>query len=81
MKKTIKDVSLDGKKVFVRADFNVPLDDKQQITDDTRIVKTLPTIQYLLDQVHLLEYKLSFVFRNQMAILQSFRLFSYDFPS
>lgn len=49
MKKTIKDVSLDGKKVFVRADFNVPLDDKQQITDDTRIVKTLPTIQYLLD--------------------------------
>lgn len=48
MKKTIKDVSLDGKKVFVRADFNVPLDDKQQITDDTRIVKTLPTIQYLL---------------------------------
>ena len=45
MKKTIKDVSLDGKKVFVRADFNVPLDDKQQITDDTRIVKTLPTIQ------------------------------------
>ena len=49
MKKTIKDVSLDGKKVFVRADFNVPLDDKQRITDDTRIVKTLPTIQYLLD--------------------------------
>ena len=49
MKKTIKDVSLDGKRVFVRADFNVPLDDKQQITDDTRIVKTLPTIQYLLD--------------------------------
>ena len=49
MKKTITDVVLDNKKVFVRADFNVPLDDNCQITDDTRIQKTLPTIQYLLD--------------------------------
>ena len=49
MKKTITDVVLDNKKVFVRADFNVPLDDNCQITDDTRIQKTLPTIKYLLD--------------------------------
>ena len=49
MKKTITDVAVDGKKVFVRCDFNVPLDDNCQITDDTRIQKTLPTIKYLLD--------------------------------
>lgn len=39
MKKTITDVAVDGKKVFVRCDFNVPLDDNCQITDDTRIQK------------------------------------------
>lgn len=35
-------------RVFLRADFNVPLNENQQITDDTRIVMTLPTIRYLL---------------------------------
>lgn len=49
-KKTIKDIDLKGKKVFVRCDFNVPMDEKQKITDNTRIVAALPTIKYLLEQ-------------------------------
>jgi 3-phosphoglycerate kinase len=49
-KKTIADVSLGGKKVLMRCDFNVPTDDAGVITDDSRIVKTLPTIQALLSQ-------------------------------
>lgn len=48
-KKTIEDINVKDKKVFVRCDFNVPLDEKQNITDDTRIVKALPTIKYLIE--------------------------------
>src|SRR5512141_2714530 len=50
MKKTIKDIQLAGKKVLVRVDYNVPLDEKQQITNDKRIAATLPTLKYLLEQ-------------------------------
>ncbi len=48
-KKTIKDIDLKGKKVFVRCDFNVPMDEERNITDNTRIVAALPTINYLLE--------------------------------
>ena len=49
-KKTVKDFELQRKKVIMRADFNVPLDDNQNITDDRRIQAALPTIRYILEQ-------------------------------
>jgi phosphoglycerate kinase len=48
-KKTVRDIDVRGKRVFLRADLNVPLDDGR-ITDDTRIRASLPTLVYLLDQ-------------------------------
>jgi len=48
--KYIDALDLKGKKVFIRADFNVPLDNNQNITDDTRIRETIPTINYVLDK-------------------------------
>ena len=48
-KKTIKDIDLKGRKVLVRCDFNVPMDENKNITDNTRIVAALPTIKYLLE--------------------------------
>jgi len=47
-KLTVDDLELRGKKVFCRVDFNVPLDEQQNITDDTRITAALPTIQKII---------------------------------
>lgn len=49
-KLTIKDVSLKGKKILIRCDFNVPQDASLTITDDSRIRASLPTINYILEQ-------------------------------
>ncbi|MEK7871331.1 MAG: phosphoglycerate kinase [Nitrospirota bacterium] len=49
-KMTIEDINIRGKKIFIRADFNVPLDDNLNITDDTRMKSTLPTINYAIDE-------------------------------
>lgn len=48
-KKTIRDIKIKGQKIFVRVDFNVPMDKELNISDDSRIIAALPTINYLLD--------------------------------
>ena len=48
-KKTVRDIDLKDKKVLVRCDFNVPMDENKKITDNTRIVAAIPTIKYLLE--------------------------------
>jgi phosphoglycerate kinase len=49
-KRSIRDIVLKGKKVIMRVDFNVPLTDEQQISDDTRVRAALPSIKYILGQ-------------------------------
>ncbi|MBD3379647.1 MAG: phosphoglycerate kinase [Candidatus Omnitrophica bacterium] len=49
MKKTLRDVDLKGKRVLMRADFNVPLDENRNITDDSRIQAAMPSIKYILE--------------------------------
>ena len=47
MKKTIRDIDVANKRVFVRVDYNVPITSDLKIVDDTRIQATIPTINYL----------------------------------
>ncbi|OQB15883.1 MAG: Phosphoglycerate kinase [Firmicutes bacterium ADurb.Bin193] len=47
-KKSVKEIDVRGKKVLVRCDFNVPLDENKNITDENRIIGALPTIKYLI---------------------------------
>ena len=48
-KRTLEDLQVEGKRVLVRCDFNVPMDENRNITDDRRISSSLPTIKYLID--------------------------------
>ncbi|THB80148.1 MAG: phosphoglycerate kinase [Desulfobacteraceae bacterium] len=48
--KSVKDIDVASRKVFVRVDYNLPMDDNLNITDDNRIVATLPLIKYLIGQ-------------------------------
>lgn len=50
MKKSIEDINVENKKVIVRCDFNVPMDESLNITDDIRIRSSIPTIKYLIDR-------------------------------
>ena len=49
-KLSIRDLNIKGKRLFIRVDFNVPLDENLNITDDKRIRSTLPTINYAVDE-------------------------------
>ena len=47
---TVDQIEVKGKRVFIRVDFNVPLNEKNEITDDTRIVQSLPTIRSVTER-------------------------------
>lgn len=73
-KLTVKDIDFKGKKVIMRADFNVPLDDQRHITDDRRIKAAFPTIQYILEQQPSKLILMSHLGRPKGAVVESMRL-------
>lgn len=73
-KLTVKDLDLKGKKVIVRCDFNVPLDDNQNITDDRRIQAALPTIKFILEQNPARVILMSHLGRPKGEVIESARL-------
>ncbi|MEW5895593.1 MAG: phosphoglycerate kinase [Candidatus Omnitrophota bacterium] len=73
-KKTVKDLALKGKKVIVRVDFNVPLDEKLNITDDLRIQSSLPTIKYILEEGASKVILMSHLGRPKAKVVDSMRL-------
>jgi phosphoglycerate kinase len=73
-KMTVRDIDLRGKNVIMRADFNVPLDEGMNITDDRRITSALPTIQYILQQKPRKLILMSHLGRPKGAIVEAMRL-------
>ncbi len=73
-KLTIKDVDLRGKKVIIRADFNVPLDKSAKITDDTRITAALPTVDYALKNGAAKVILMSHLGRPEGQVNEAYRL-------
>ncbi|HOD12744.1 MAG TPA: phosphoglycerate kinase [Candidatus Omnitrophota bacterium] len=73
-KMTVKDIDVKGKKVIIRADFNVPLDKGLKITDDRRIQESLPTIKYILEKGADKVILMSHLGRPDGAVVESMRL-------
>jgi len=73
-KMTVKDVELKGKNVLMRVDFNVPLNENGQITDELRIVSALPTIKYCLEAGAKRIVLMSHLGRPKGEVVQKMRL-------
>ena len=73
-KLTVKDLDLNGKKVIMRVDFNVPLDEELNITDERRIKAVLPTIEYILGQNSKKLILMSHLGRPKGEVIESLRL-------
>jgi phosphoglycerate kinase len=73
-KMTVKDMDLKGKKVIMRVDFNVPLDDALNVTDDLRIKSALPTIKYILESGSAKLILMSHLGRPKGQVVDSMRL-------
>lgn len=73
-KVTVRDLDIKGKKVIVRVDFNVPLDEQGNITDDARIKAALPTIEYILESGAKKLILMSHLGRPKNKIVESLRM-------